>query len=306
MESHVQPIAGKLNYMYQLASLLQLPIFIHPRKFSLLRLPKMKAWSNSLKLTVSREEVPESTLFEMSSAEHVHVAVAAATGHWMSTEKCVDGPLKEMWSNAILRSADAQTEFSQHDDYWIEEILKQESELATAWMTRLVQNEKPFYGCDREEAAKKVAKTLNEEQRRKVLRMISAGRGSHSIQEILGALVGNSLNLYRELLESPELANLLLTPLAGKPNTEWAEKAILALDDGYTIDQVAGATQSLGGVWAGNDSNMWAEWRHALETLLNEIDPRIVSIGQQGTQIMLKREQEAKKREQQEAVDGYY
>lgn len=252
-----------------------------------------------------REEVPESTLFEMFSAKHAHVAVAAATGHWMSTEKCVDGFLKEMWSNAILRSADAQTEFSQHDDYWIGEILKHESELATAWMTRLVQNEKPFYGCDREETAKKVAKTLNEEQRRKVLRTIPTGIESHSIQEILGALVGNSLDLYRELLASTELANLHLTPLAGKPNNEWAKKAMLALDAGYTVDQIVEATQILGWVWAGNDSDMWAEWRHAFETLLNEIEPRIVSIGKRGAQIMLKREQKAKKREQQEAVNGY-
>ena len=254
-----------------------------------------------------RGEVSESALLKMFSSEHARVAVAAATGHWMSAEKCVDGPLKEIWGNAILRSADVHTEFSQHDDYWIGEILKQESELATAWMIRLVQNEKPFYGCDREEAAKKVAKTLNEEQRRKVLRTISADIGSHSIQEILGALVGNSLNLYRELLASTGLANLHLTPLAGKPNNEWAEKAVLALDAGYTVDQIVEATQSLGWVWAGNDSDMWAEWRHAFETLLNnEIDPRIVSIGQRGAQIMLKREQEAKKREQQEAVDGYY
>lgn len=252
-----------------------------------------------------REEVPESTLFEMFSSEHVPVAVAAATGHWMSTEKCVDGPLKEMWSNAILRSADAQTEFSQHDDYWIGKILKHESELATAWMARLVQNEKPFYGCDREEAAKKVAKTLNEEQRRKVLRTISTDIESHSIQEILGALVGNSLDLYRELLASKELANLHLAPLAGKPDKEWAEKAVLALNEGYTVDQIVEATQILGWVWAGNDSDMWAEWRQAFETLLNEIEPRIVSIGKRGAQIMLKREQKAKKREQQEAVDGY-
>ena len=253
-----------------------------------------------------RGEVPESTLLEMFSAEHARVAVAAATGYWMSTEKCVDGPLKEMWNKAILRSADARTEFSQHDDYWIGEILKQESELATAWMTQLVQNEKPFYGCDREEVAKKVAKTLNEEQRRKVLRTISAGIESPSIREILGVLIGNSLDLYRELLASTGLVDLHLAPLAGKPDREWAKKAVLALDAGYMVDQIVEATQILGWVWAGNDSDMWAEWRHAFETLLNEIDPRIVSIGERGAQIMLKREQEAKKWEQQEAVDGYY
>ena len=253
-----------------------------------------------------RKEVPENTLFEMFSAEHAHVAVAAATGHWMSSEKCVNGPLKEVWSNAILRSADAQIRFSQHDDYWIGEILKQESELAVAWMIRLVQNEEPFYGCDREEVAKKVAETLDEEQRQSVLKVISGDMASHSIQEILGALIGNSMDLYRELLASTKLADLHLIPLAGKPDQEWAEKAAAALDTGYTVDQIVEATQSLGWVWMGEDSDMWAEWRRAFEALFDDIDPRIVSIGKRGTEIMLKREQEAKKREQREAVNGYY
>lgn len=242
-----------------------------------------------------RKEVPENTLFEMFSAEHAHVAVAAATGHWMSSEKCVNGPLKEMWSNAILRSADAQIRFSQHDDYWIGEILKQESELAVAWMIRLVQNEEPFYGCDREEVAKKVAETLDEEQRQSVLKVISGDMASHSIQEILGALIGNSMDLYRELLASTKLADLHLVPLAGKPDQEWTEKAVSALDTGYTVDQIVEATQSLGWVWMGEDSDMWAEWRRAFEALFDDIDPRIVSIGKRGTEIMLKREQEAKK-----------
>lgn len=252
-----------------------------------------------------RGETPEDTLLEMLSSENTHVAVAAATGYWLSAQKRVDAPLKEAWNSAILRSADAQAGFSQHDDYWIGEILKQESELATAWMTRLVQNEEPYYGVDREEMAKKVAEVLNQEQRRTVLKAIAVDKSSVSLKEIFGSLIGNSPNLYRELLDSQILTDLHLTPLGGKPNKEWAKKATLALDAGYTVDQIVEATQNICQVWMGEDSDMWAEWRRAFETLLDNSDLRIVDIGKQGVQIMSRQERKAREREEQEAIDGY-
>ena len=79
----------------------------------------------------------------------------------------------------------------------------------------------------------------------------------------------------------------------------------MALDAGYGVDDVVEATQNILMVWSGNDSDMWADWRRAFEVLVNDIDPRIVSIGKRGARYMSKLEQRAKERERLESVYGY-
>ena len=116
--------------------------------------------------------------------------------------------------------------------------------------------------------------------------------------------MGKDLSLYKELLSSSDHSRFHLWPLTGQLDRFWLQKAILALDEGYTVDQVIDSTLAAGGVWSGHESGMWAERRIAFEALedLQNSDLRVSRLARLGAQIMAEYEKQALERERYEAV----
>ena len=253
-----------------------------------------------------RGEVSEIALLELFRAEDDDVAVAAAVGHWQRVQRRPTGAsLAEAWRQAILRSAEGDAGDSQHQSYWISQILKQDGILATEWLIRLVSRKPDVFAYHTGKIVKGSAESLSEEQRRTVLKAISPNRRSSlGIREVVSVLVGDFLDLYRELLDSKDLAYLHLTPLVGKPVDGWEPKAVLALDSGYLVDEIVAATQHAWNSWRGPESEMWAGWRRAFERLRGDVDPRVVCIGKRGSEIMSNREEKARERERHEQIYG--
>ena len=79
---------------------------------------------------------------------------------------------------------------------------------------------------------------------------------------------------------------------------------MLALDHGYSCEDVVDASLDGGRSWMGNESEMWAELRRHFEKLQDDDDSRIIEVGQIGARILANREQGAKAREREEAVYG--
>ena len=253
-----------------------------------------------------RGEVSEVALQELFRSEDDDVAIAAAVGHWQRAERRPAGAsLGEVWRLAILRSADVDNGDSQHRSYWISRVLKQDSKLGTEWLVRLVSGNPDVFAYHTGKVAKKTAETLSKEQRRIVLRAISPDqRSSPYVREVVCVLVADFLDLYQELLDAKGLAYLHLTPLAGKPNEGWETKAVLALDSDYSVDEIVAATQYGMNSWSGPESEMWKGWRRAFESLLGDVDPRVVCIGKRGSEIMSNREKIARERERHEQIYG--
>ena len=76
-----------------------------------------------------------------------------------------------------------------------------------------------------------------------------------------------NLELYRRLVDSGCHDVFKLAPLAGKPDRLWAEMALVALDAGYSIDDVVSAATTLRQSWRGDESEMWTDWIKAFESL---------------------------------------
>ena len=251
-------------------------------------------------------QTSESVYLKLLRADESSLAVAAAIGYWLrNNNRNVNGRLGDAWKEAILKSADTKTETAQHDNYWLEEILAKDSSLAMEWLIRLVSNENSYFGFNTVKIVENIVKTLNKKQRRAVLQSISCDERSIDALKIIGILVGNSLDNYRVLLDSTDLAHFHLAPLAGKPAEGWQEKAVLALDFGYSVDQIVESTQMKSFVFSGSEADMWAEWGCAFKGLQNDIDPRIVCIGKLGAESMLRREENARKREHEIAIRGF-
>ena len=115
----------------------------------------------------------------------------------------------------------------------------------------------------------------------------------------------NDARIYRTLLETDELAEHHLAPLARTPCKHWRRKALTALGNGYSVDDIVSASVNRRDwSWSGPMHQMWAEWKTAFDALLDDADPRIVRIGKQGAEKLEERERKALEIERYEDVHG--
>ncbi|OHE55323.1 MAG: hypothetical protein A2Z47_12135 [Thermodesulfovibrio sp. RBG_19FT_COMBO_42_12] len=153
---------------------------------------------------------------------------------------------------------------------------------------------------------------LGNDKRKELLRIVpnEMWRG-----EIIDLLVGDSLELYQLLLDDKSKKDLHLLPLHGfKGDTigeetweeeSWIVKAKLALDAGYTPDNIEDAIFSPISFREGNESDMWNRWIVRYDRLLSNSDSRIQKIGEIGKAKALKNFERALKEERREAIYGY-
>ena len=128
--------------------------------------------------------------------------------------------------------------------------------------------------------------------------------GYHT-EQLIKHLVADDLELYRDLLGIERLARFHLSPLAGKPQgAAWRAKALLALEKGSTIEDVAQAAFGRSYSWSGPKSEMWAGWRRSFAALIDDPQPDIASIGRRGVDIATHDENRALAEERYEAVHG--
>ena len=210
--------------------------------------------------------------------------------------------LYDSWRRAILRAPADEAPVSDHDEYWLGEILSGNRRLAEEW---LISKFGLRDGTDKswraEEIAVKLVPILDAVQRATVLAAL--GSDCHGDKLVKG-LVAGDVDLYRELLERCELAEYHLSPLAGKPDETWRSMALLALGKGYSVDDLVDANLGRSYFWSGPASKMWAEWKSAFEALLNDVDRRIVRIGERGAEITGERERRELEIEHHQEVHG--
>ena len=251
----------------------------------------------------ARGEVSEISLFEMFRSSDAPTAVSAAIGHWKAVRYSLsEMPLDDAWQRAFFRSA--ETGISSTDTYWTGEILKEDSELTVEWLIRFLNSDQSFLSYHAREAATKLLMTLNPAQRISILAAIHPPDRFVGTPQVISALVGNDTEIYRHLLESEKLKNYHLSPLRGEPRGDWREIGILALDHGYSYQDVVEANLGSERSWVGEESQMWAELRCNYEELIADDDIRVSEIGKLGARIVDKMERKAKERERDEAVYG--
>ena len=228
------------------------------------------------------------------------VAVSAAIGHWQAVRReGNDGTLDEAWRRAILRAPVGR---SAHDGYWIGKIMSADSRLAEEWLLLHFGQHGDLHFWTVEDAVTKIVPTLDPERRMRVLMGL---RPDSWNEDLVKLLVGEDDGTYGKLLGLKGLEPFHLAPLTGKPDGHaWRAKALLALDEGKSSDEIAEAALGTSHGWSGSESEMWAGWRRSFEALLDDVDRRIARIGERGAEIVKEEELRALARERYEAVHG--
>ncbi len=252
-----------------------------------------------------RRKVPPATLQKMFCSTDARIAVASAIGYWCGL-RCAtedDHRLPDGWREAILRAPADETRLSQHEEYWLCEILSKNRRLAEDWlMSKFGRQDRIGGSWQVEQVAVKILPALDLEQRATVL---AAVRPSYHTRELVKHLVADDVDLYRDLLKIERLARFHLSPLADKPEgVAWRAKALLALGKGFTIEDIAQAAFGRSRSWSGLESDMWAGWRRSFAALIDDAHHDIASIGWQGVEIAKSNEGRALERERYHAVHG--
>jgi hypothetical protein len=248
-----------------------------------------------------RGEIPESRVLRLLKHEKSDIALAAAKGEWMMDPvKGVRKSLEKQWKYVIVN-------FLQ-EDYLLEDIFNQRPTLASAWLSARIQeavkSKDRFIGFRLERAFGIAAKSLKLEERQSLLRTISPFPYDNLI---VTPLIGDNIELYKELLANKNMKHSHLDPLFGKPTDSWAAKATAAIDSGYSVKEVAHATR-----WAnmrvvtesGNESDRWTNWIECFEPYLQHNEEKIREVAKTSIANAKDARDRALREEQQEAVFG--
>ena len=250
-------------------------------------------------------EVPSDTLNQMFCSTDARVAVAAAIGYWCGHCRATESDCRfpDGWREAILRAPADDTQLSQHEEYWLGEILSKDSRLAEDWvLSKFGQHDPTGASWRVNQIAVKAVSALDLGQRAGVLAAMCPG---NQAEVVVRHIVADDLELYRDLLGNERLARFHLSPLTGKPEgAAWRAKALLALGKGFAIEDIVRATLGRSYSWSGLQSEMWAGWRRSFAALADDAQHDIASIGRRGAEITRRDELRALEQERYEAVHG--
>ena len=222
-----------------------------------------------------REEIPESIIIRLLSHRNKEVVKATVEGVWHASNKNIDDTILDLWKNGFI--------ISEIDDYLMRDVLGAYPDLAELWLQKHAfgltsDGDSELVTPRLEDSIKAVASFLNEDARKRIIDQID---NTPYAGYIVTQLVGNNTDLYYELLRKSKQKKLHLLPLYGIPSEDWVNKAKIALDFGYSHEEIAHATRwgwYQGVSWTGNESKMWSDWIGQLEPYANHEDESIRKI----------------------------
>lgn len=264
-----------------------------------------RVWVNLSKYTefinsaCVRKEIPELLVRRLLRHEDDSVVCATAEGEWHAEPQgTVRESLREDWQRVVVNKV--------NDKHWLSEVLRSDVHIAEQWLqVHLTETNWNLFYLTYERVIDAAIESLDIGVRRRLLFQIP----NESRSEILIAkLINGNIELYRDFLAQPQLTRFHLVPLTGTPEGVWFDKAILALDAGYSPEMIAQATLIYRGVvlWSGEESKMWEGWLQHFDKLCSHENARIRQIGEVGKRDVTRRRGEALRRERHEAIYGYH
>ena len=229
------------------------------------------------------------------------VAREVATSLWSADPKGqIPEALETAWRAAVV--ADLE------DDFQWEEIARLHPDLACAWLKRRMnQTYEERHSADHDftfnHYLPHIIASLNKDQRRELIDHFAEDNRDSSL---LVSLVGEDLDLLRHALARPTTARLARECLGAPEDSPkgWAERAIVLLDLGMSVEEVwqASGRASIGG--EGKFSDHYEERRKGYAAFADHPDPRIREICALGEISLAEARDRERARERRAAVRG--
>ncbi len=146
------------------------------------------------------------------------------------TRGAIPGELRQEWEDAVVGIGD--------DEFWLEEILGSSPAMAVRWLEARLENDdcRALWNRKNVQAA---ASIMDDDQRSDMLRR----RPEHFyLDDVTTNLIGDSDDVYRQVLRDPSLNGCWGDPLKRSADDKWRRRAVIALDEGRSPQQVASAS----------------------------------------------------------------
>jgi hypothetical protein len=257
-----------------------------------LSLNRLDGMADLVEFWCARGEVGEPVAERFLRHPDAAIASAAAEGLWYKERS--QAASRPGWRDAILAST------AEHD-YNLEEVFRGHPDIAADWLiARMRENADVFWR--RSHVVATATSVLTVDQRRLIL---SEVRDEVWANDVVGLIVGDDPDIFRTLLQTQGLRDYHLTPLHGQPNDKWVTKARVAVEAGYSPEQLVGAAFGYSSGWSGSESAMWGEWVERFDWLQQQSDEAMRATGKLGSELATAKKENALIRERAAAVHGY-
>ena len=204
--------------------------------------PRLARYTGTVEMLCVRDQVRSATLRRLLHHEAPDVTHAAAVGMWNGeTHGALPDELRQEWEDAVVDIDD--------DEYWLKEMLAGNPALAGRWLKARLDADDWRAFSSRENVGV-AASQLDEEQRLDMLRALPAH--FHN-KVVITALVGDSDEVYRQVLKDGQSGNRWQDPLQRSADERWRRYAGVALEE-QSPREVAGASMLRSDSWSGPES----------------------------------------------------
>lgn len=249
--------------------------------------------------------LPEAVLDMLLNHNEPAVQLAAALCEFHSKDKLGNQiRLPAAWRAALLSGMAAAGDIRElrcGDELPL--IAAYDRSLARDMLAVMIASESSLLRSWRLNPSQPLIEFLSDEERAELISLCR----SRMVRDLLGRLVGDNVDLFRRVLSSPELRDNHLAPLEGDPGAaSWAEKALLALQAGYSAADVSHA--ALGGHWqfSGRASSMWQGWVEKFGALIKHPDERLQAVAKAGDEWASERRDQELRRDRHADIEGFF
>lgn len=222
------------------------------------------------------------------------VAGLAAAGAWQADPTLAQGPLAQEWRRAMVRCPLLT--------FAVREALSSHPGLAHDWLRRHLPIENAVTWFSSEEEPDTLIDPLDSQARSCILSVLT---DENVPLRFVVRLVGDDINLYRELLAQPRLIRHHLQPIHTLPDEAWCERVKAALQHGYSVDEIAAVAADWPSEgWTGPRSMMFEGRRMRFKAYEESDDPGVGSVVRRTVEQLEAKIISAKREEHVEAIHG--
>jgi hypothetical protein len=237
--------------------------------------------------------VASETVVELLTHADPGVAESAASEIWFTKSEDMD------WDEEVLLRWRQFVVRCRSDPHWLIEALQEDRELTIDWLLAWIREANLEYRAAGTAAQLVASLAIND--RRMLLAAIPADLPD---ADFVAALVGDDLDLYRDLLSRGDLKPLHLAPLRGSPAGRWQDKAREALKARYLPEDLVDASLSEHSWGTGPFSAYWNARREGFERLREFASQDLEPVARLGAERCEREYDLWRRRERQEAVYG--
>lgn len=259
-------------------------------------LERISGCENIVKTRCIRGELSNTNiLLQLLSHPDQDVQIQIAEGLWLSKEE-IPTELISIWKTVV---------FSCSDQYFLRDIFKKDPDFAREWL--MMEHERrdkvtSYYCEDIERNLNAASNVLSHDAKKMVLSELTP---KAYLRGFLNYLINGNLELYALLFNNKKLVEYFLDPIANPTKANWDEMVCLALDRGYSQQDILSAISIEPNGWVGSESSYWDKFLQELKLYLSHQKLEIREIAQEAVDCYSKRFEQALEREQSESIYGY-